>query len=121
MSRDIEARVVEIAINVSGVHRANASSAIDQDMRISGGDVSDLIEALHMEFGDVVLTIPWHRFSILSEGLPLSFPLILTWQLLTWPFRGRFELKNPLERLTLGHIATVISAGKWIEPEVMAA
>ncbi len=109
-------RVIEIATYCSGAKGLHAGSAIDQDIRISGGDVEDFANALAHEFGDQVWQWPWHRFANLSEGLSLAFPFQLTWQLLTWPFRGSFEYPSPFERLELGHIAAVIDHGDWFEP-----
>ena len=111
-------RVVVIAAKQSGIpsKRLSAVSAVDQDMRISGDDVTEFAEALAQEFGDQVWQWPWQRFANLSEGLPLTFPIILIWQLITWPFRGAFEYPSPYERLELGHIAAVIERGHWVEP-----
>jgi len=111
-------RVVEIVAAQSGVRRDRlaAASAIDQDIRISGGDVEDLAEALAGEFGDHVWQWPWHRFALLDEGVSPLFPFQLVWQLLTWPVRGTFSHPSPYERLELRHIAKVIEAGHWLEP-----
>lgn len=109
-------RVIEIATYHSGAKGLHAGSAIDQDIGMSGGDVTDFAESLAAEFGDQVWQWPWHRFVLLHEGLPLLFPLQLMWQLLTWPLRGSFEYPSPLERLELGHIAAVIDSGAWLEP-----
>ena len=110
--------VIEITSRTTGVKATmlNANSAIDQDIRISGGDVTDLAEALAAEFGDQVWQWPWQRFAELNEGLSLLFPFMLVWQLLTWPVRGSFEYSSPFERLELGHIAKVIDAGQWLDP-----
>lgn len=111
-------RVIEITSRMTGVKAAklHANSAIDQDIRISGDDVTELAEALAAEFGDQVWHWPWQRFAMLDEGLSLWFPIMLTWQLLTWPFRGTFEYPSSFERLELGHIAKVIDAGHWFDP-----
>ncbi|MBS3928205.1 MAG: hypothetical protein KGZ65_07215 [Sphingomonadales bacterium] len=111
-------RVIEITSRMTGVKAAklNANSAIDQDIRIYGDDVTDLAEALAAEFGDQVWQWPWQRFAELNEGLSLLFPFMLVWQLLTWPVRGTFEYPSQFERLELGHIAKVIDAGQWLEP-----
>lgn len=111
-------RIIEITSQQTGMEAAklSAHSAIDQDIRISGGDVMELAEALAEEFGDQVWQWPWQRFAHLDEGLSLLFPFMLTWQLLTWPIRGSFEYPSPFERLELGHIAKVIDAGHWLEP-----
>lgn len=117
MTRTLE-RVIEIASRQTGVaiSKLGAHSAIDQDIRISGDDVTELAEALAAEFGNEVWQWPWQRFAHLDEGLSLLFPFALIWQLLTWPIRGRFEYPNKFERLELGHIAEVINAGQWFEP-----
>ncbi|MBB3858925.1 hypothetical protein GGQ88_000165 [Novosphingobium hassiacum] len=109
---------MEIVAEQSGVRRGQltATSAIDQDIRISGGDVQDLVQALADEFGDQVWQWPWQRFALLDEGLSLLFPFQLVWQLLTWPLRGSFSYPSPYERLELAHIAKVIEAGHWLDP-----
>ncbi|MBX9883637.1 MAG: hypothetical protein K2X68_01565 [Novosphingobium sp.] len=111
-------RVIEIVTEHSGIRRdrLSASSALDQDVRISGDDVTELVEALAREFGEQVWQWPWQRFALLDEGLSPFFLFQLTWQLVTWPFRGSFEYPSPYERLELGHIAKVIDAGHWLEP-----
>lgn len=114
---DVLERVIVIVSEQSGISKArlSAKSAIDQDIRISGGDVTDLADALAREFGEQVWPWPWQRFAMLDEGLSLLFPFILLWQLLTWPFRGSFEYPSPFERLELGHIAAVVEKGEWFE------
>lgn len=111
-------RVIALVSHQTGVRadRLSATSAIDQDIGISGGDVHELAEVLALEFGDDAWGWPWERFAYLSEGLSLLFPFALTWQLLTWPIRRRFSYPSPYERLELGHIAKVIDAGHWLEP-----
>lgn len=96
--------------------RLTASSAIDEDIAISGGDIRDLFEALSKEFGDQVWQWPWQRFVLLDEGLSLLFPFQFVWQLLAWPIRGSFGYPSLYERLELGLIAKVIEAGHWLEP-----
>jgi hypothetical protein len=110
-------RVIEIASDCSGIPaaRLSAHSAIDQDIRASGDDVTELAEALAQEFGDRVWAWPWQRFAELSE------PHLLTgfwfmWRLLTWPIRGRIFDPSPFERLELGHIAAVLERGEWFDP-----
>ncbi|CAH0497270.1 hypothetical protein [Novosphingobium sp. CECT 9465] len=111
-------RVMDIVAAQSGTRRdrLTTSSAIDQDVGISGGDVEDLAEALAGEFGEWVWQWPWQRFALLDEGLSLLFPFQFVWQLFTWPIRGSFNNPSPYERLELGHIAKVIEAGHWLEP-----
>lgn len=109
-------RVIKIATDESGAKGLHAGSAIDQDIKISGGDVTDFAEALAEEFGDEVLQWPWQRFALLDDGLSLLFPFALVWQLVSWPFRGSFEYPSPYERLELGHIAAVIEKGEWFDP-----
>jgi hypothetical protein len=112
------ARIIDITSEQTGipVEKLTAGSAIDQDLRISGGDVLELAAAFAAEFGENVLSWPWDRFAQLDEGLPLSFPFVLLKQLLTWPFRSSFEYPTPYERLELGHIAVVLERGQWFEP-----
>lgn len=117
MSATID-RVIAIVAEHSDVPAAklNAASAIDQDVRVSGGDVTELAETLAKEFGEQVWSWPWQRFAELNEGCSgLVLPWLI-WRLLTWPVRGRLLDPSPFERLELGHIATVINRGAWFEP-----
>lgn len=111
-------RVIEIASSESGIPiaRLSGASAVDQDMGMSGDDVTDFASQLADEFGELVWQWPWQRFVVLSEGLGCFFPVGLTWQLISWPFRGSFSYPSKLERLELGHIAAVIDNGAWFEP-----
>jgi acyl-homoserine lactone acylase PvdQ len=110
-------RVIVIAAEQSGIpaHRLTACSALDQDMRISGDDVTEFVAALAGEFGDGVWQWPWQRFANLSEP-HLFTGFLFFWRLLTWPIRGRVFDPSPYERLELGHIAKVIENGHWAEP-----
>ena len=95
--------------------KLTAASAIDQDVKISGDDIDELVEALAKDFGKQVSTWPWQRFAELNEShLFTGFWLI--WRLLTWPIRGRVFDASRFERLELGHIAAVIDRGEWFEP-----
>lgn len=116
MSAALE-RVIDIVSEHSGMRRERLSSksAIDQDICISGDDVTELAEALAEEFGDDVWQWPWQRFAELSEP-HLFTGLRFFWRLLTWPIRGRLFDPSPFERLELGHIAAVIDRGEWFEP-----
>ena len=111
-------RVIEIVSQHAGIRkeRLSVTSAIDQDVGISGDDVTEIAQALASEFGEQVCQWPWRRFAHLDEGLSLLFPFMLTWQLFTWPFRRSFVYPSPFERLELGHIAAVIDRGNWFEP-----
>jgi len=111
-------RVIEIVSHHSGVlaTKLSATSAIDQDVGISGGDIDELAEALAKEFGDHIWRWPWQRFASVDEGLPMLFPFLLLWQLVSWPIRGSFSYPSTYERLELGHIAAVIERGEWLEP-----
>lgn len=111
-------KVLELTSQQTGIHldRLALNSALDQDIGMSGDDVTGFAEALANEFGDQVWTWPWQRFACLDEGLSLLFPFILVWQLVSWPFRGTFEYPSRYERLELGHIAAVIEKGEWFEP-----
>lgn len=111
-------RVITLVADHSGISpaRLSGASAIDQDVRISGGDVHELAEALAKEFGLQVWQWPWQRFAELNEGCsPLVFPWLI-WRLLTWPVRGHLFDPSPFERLELRHIAAVIDCGEWFEP-----
>ena len=110
-------RVAAIVAYQSGIPAAKltASSAIAQDVRISGDDVTELAEALAQEFGPHILRWPWQRFAELSEP-HIGNGLLLIWRLLTWPIRGRVFDPPPFERLELGHMALAIDRGEWFEP-----
>lgn len=110
-------RVIAIVAYHSGVRleKLSAQSAIDQDVGISGDDITELAEAFAKEFGEPVWEWPWHRFCELSEPSVLVFPYLI-WRLLTWPIRGRLFDPSKFERLELGHIAAVIERGEWFEP-----
>ncbi len=100
---------------MSGAKNLSALSAIDQDIGISGDDVTVFVEWLAEEYSDSVWHWPWQRFAELSEPSALIFPYFI-WRLLTWPFRGRLLDPSPFERLELGHIAAVVEKGEWFEP-----
>ena len=110
-------RIIEIVSEHSGVPaaRLSASSAIDQDVRISGDDVTELAETLAGEFGEHVWQWPWQRYAELSEPHALT-GLWFIWRLLTWPVRGRMFDPSPFQRLELGHIAAAIERGQWFDP-----
>lgn len=110
-------RIIEIVADPSGIPMAKltARSAIDQDVKISSDDATELAQTLAKEFGEQVWTWPWQRFAELSEPSALVFPYFI-WRLLTWPVRGRLFDPSPFERLELGHIAAVIDGGQWFEP-----
>jgi hypothetical protein len=110
-------RVIDIVAYQSGIRRERltAHSAIDQDVGISGDDITALAEAFAKQFGDHVWQWPWQRFCELSEPSALIFPYFI-WRLITWPFRGRLFDPSRFERLELGHIAAVIDRGEWFEP-----
>lgn len=110
-------RVISIVAYHSGIKpdKLSAKSAIDQDVGISGDDITELAEAFANEFGNHVWQWPWQRFCELSEPSALIFPYFI-WRLITWPFRGRLFDPSSFERLELGHIAAVIDRGEWFEP-----
>jgi hypothetical protein len=110
-------RIIGIVSHQSGVPigRLSENSAIDQDVRVSGDDVTELAEALAQEFGEYVWQWPWQRFAELSKPSILVGPYLI-WRLLTWPIRGRLLDPSPFERLELGHIAAVIEKGQWFDP-----
>jgi len=110
------AYVMWIARECHGLTLAEPQSTFEQDLRISGDDACDFVENLQQRYGEWVWRWPWQRFAQLNEGLSALFPLILIWQLFTWPFRGSFEYPSEFERLTLAHIANVLEHGEWIEP-----
>jgi hypothetical protein len=94
----------------------SATSALDQDMGISGDDVTEFVEALAGQYGEWVWSWPWQRFALLDEGQSPLFPFMLLRQLFTWPLRRRFSYPSPYERLELGHIAVVLEKGEWLDP-----
>lgn len=110
-------RVIKIVADHSGVpvEKLDAASAIGQDIKITGDDVTELAEILAEEFGDQIRHWPWHRFAELGEWHVFA-GLWLLWRLLTWPIRGRLLDPSPYGRLELGHIAAVLDAGEWFEP-----
>jgi hypothetical protein len=110
--------VIAIASECTGIARKRlfANSAVDQDMKIAGGDVEVFAAALAKRFGEHIWSWPWHRFAILDEGLSLLFPFMLIWQLISWPVRGSFSYPSLCQRLELGHIAAVIDKGEWFDP-----
>jgi len=110
------AYVLWIAQDCHGIEWATPESAIDHDLDILGDDLVDFIEKLEARYGEWVWEWPWQRFAELNEGLSLLFPLMALWQLVSWPFRGRFTYPSRFERLELQHIAKVLEAGQWIEP-----
>lgn len=100
-------------------------SAICQDAYIFGIDLDDYVDAIENEFGQVVLQIPWLRFTDQTASFRgcavLLVPPWLLWRLVSWPFRGGRFLPHPdplkfQHRLTLRHIAAVIDRGEWFEP-----
>ena len=115
--RDTLDRVSDIVAWHSGIPatRLNARSAIDQDVKTTGDDVTEMADALAKEFGEQVRAGPWQRFAELSEPSALT-GFWLIWRLLTWPIRGRLSDPSPFERLELGHTAAVIDRGEWFEP-----
>lgn len=108
--------VISLASEQSGILNIVASMAIDQELGMSGGDVEDFTETLAKRYGDLVWNWPWQRFACLDEGMSSLFPFALTWQLLTWPFRGSISYPSPYGRLELQHIAKVLAQGHWIDP-----
>ena len=108
--------VLWVAHHHFGCVKANPHSAVEQDLQIVGEDVDDFARKLAERYGEWVYQWPWQRFSELNEGLPIFFPFSLIHQLVTWPIRGRFSRQSTFERLELGHVATVLDAGEWIEP-----
>lgn len=111
-------RVIAIAHHQTriAISDLSAGSAVDQDLDLTGDDATDFRLALEREFGEGIWAWPWQRFVDFNEGLSLLFPLMLVWQLITWPFRGSFSYPSNRERLALGHIAAVIDKGEWFEP-----
>ncbi len=113
------ARVIDIVAFYSGIPatKLTATSAIDQDVKIIGGDVTELVESLAEELGEQIRQWPWRRFAELNEiGISIFTLPDLVWRLVTRPIHGRVSDPSPLERLELGHIAAVIDRGARFEP-----
>lgn len=111
------ARVTEIVCASSGIspERLFPSSAIHQDIRLSGDDIDELADRLSVAFGQDAAGWPWHRFTDLSEPhLFTAFGFL--WRIISRAVRGGGDHSRPYERLELGHIAKVIDAGHWLEP-----
>ncbi|KEO87439.1 hypothetical protein EH30_07345 [Erythrobacter sp. JL475] len=114
-SEGTEAYVLWIAREWHGIPNASLDDSID-DLGIVGEDAIEFIERIGDRLDERVWDWPWSRFVELRECLSLLFPFMLIWQLLTWPFRGRFSYPSNKERLTLRHIAFVLERGEWIDP-----
>lgn len=110
------AYVLWVAREFQGCRKAQPGSAIEQDLDIVGDDIDDFALKLAERYGDWVAEWPWHRFSDLNEGVSPLFLFAVVWQLVSWPFRGRFSYPSQYERLELSHIATVLERGDWIDP-----
>jgi len=110
------AYVLWIAHECHGITKATPASALKQDLGVYGDDVDYFALQIAERYGDWVADWPWTRFTELSEGVPITWPFRILWQILSWPFRGQFFYPDPHERLELQHIAKVLEAGEWIEP-----
>lgn len=108
--------VLWVAREIHGCGKAQPTSAIEQDLGIVGEDVDDFARKLAERYGDWVSKWPWQRFTELNEGVSPLFPFAVLWQLVTWPFRGRFSYPSQFERLELRHIAFVLERGEWVDP-----
>lgn len=115
MSDDTLDQMLKLARHHSGVKPVTPEMALDQDLRISGDDVIEFVEALTGRFGADLWKWPWQRFAELSEPHLLT-GLWLLWKHPTWPVRGRVLDPSLFERLKMHHIASCIDAGHWIEP-----
>ncbi len=105
-----------IAREWHGIPSAESNSSVDQDLGIYGDDVDDFAAKIVKRYGEWVWSWPWHRFTNSSEGASIFVLFALIWQLVSWPFRGRFSYPSTLDRLELGHIAKVLEKGEWVEP-----
>jgi hypothetical protein len=103
-----------------------ADSAVCQDLLIFGIDVDDYVGLLEEEFGKVVYSIPWGRFTDQTASFRgcgcIQFPFWLLWRLVRaaatrQPVIPRAKPRDHPERLTIAHIAAVIERGQWFEPQ----
>ena len=116
LSEGALAYVLWVERDYQGCVKAGPTSAIDQDLGIVGNDVDDFALKLAERYGDWVAEWPWDRFTDLNESVSPLWPAALVWQLMSWPFRGKFSYPSPYERLELKHISRVLDHGEWIEP-----
>jgi len=119
----------EVARVMSSPERALAFDEITPatimatDARIDGIDVDDFVADLEAEFGPIVREIPWLRFSDQRASFRgcacVIAPFWLLWRAMLYPINREWvPLPNgAVEPLTVGHIARVIDAGYWIEPD----
>lgn len=110
------AYVMWIAQEWHGIAHASPESALKQDLGIYGDDVDEFALKLAERYGEWVADWPWGKFAELSEGVPVTWPFRVFWQLSSWPFRGQFSYADPHERLALSHIAFVLERGEWVDP-----
>lgn len=100
--------------------------SISHDAKIDGIDVYDFVKELESTFGPVVWTVPWARFSDQRAsfyGCQIALvPFWFLWRLLRWPVDGHW-LPLPTggaERLTVGHLTSVLFRKEWFEPSSLA-
>lgn len=115
------AYVMWVARDVHGCIDADPESALAQDLGIYGLDVDDFAMKLAERFGSWVADWPWDRFTDLNEGVDVRGCLMLPFMPLVLIYRAvrgmpLFPQDKELERLELGHIASVLEAGQWIDP-----
>ncbi|QPQ55796.1 hypothetical protein IC614_04195 [Allosphingosinicella flava] len=98
-------------------------TAMSQDALIDGIDVDDFVWDLEAQFGSVVWSVPWGRFSDQTTSFRgcgcALLPFWTIWRVFWWPFEGRLIPlpKEAEERLTVRHLAKVLDEGAWCEPE----
>jgi hypothetical protein len=100
-TEEVEQRLLKIVSKYAG-RPVSPDEAIYQDAGINGADFRDVLEEVRGKF--FIPPFDWEAFADTSEpprGTSLFFGLKIL----------------PRRRLTTRHLAKVITAGKWIEPD----
>ncbi|KWV93192.1 hypothetical protein [Erythrobacter sp. YT30] len=109
--------VLWLAREEFGYKHATLSSAVDQDLTVTGDDGDDFVLQIVDRYGEWVREWPWERFICFNEGVSMLAPYAALWNFLRLPWSDTaFPQKPELERLELGHIAKVLERGEWIDP-----